>query len=56
MVEVGRLVSRNVVLDADPAAAADRRVVEVRIRLDDNAVAAHLVDLQVLAEIDVAAR
>ena len=56
VVEVGRLASRNVVLDADPAAAADRRVVEARIRLDDNAVAAHLVDLQVLAEIDVAAR
>ena len=56
VVEVGRLVSRNVVLDADPAAAADRRVVEVKIRLDDNAVASHLVDLQVNVEIAVAAR
>jgi HlyD family secretion protein len=56
VVEVGRLVSRNVVLDVDPAAAADRRVVEVKIRLDDSAVASQLVDLQVLAEIDVAAR
>jgi HlyD family secretion protein len=56
VVEVGRLVSRNVVLDVDPAAAADRRVVEVRIRLDDSAVASHLVDLQVLVEIAVAPR
>jgi HlyD family secretion protein len=56
VVEIGRLVSRNVVLDVDPAAAADRRVVEVKIRLDDSAVASHLVDLQVLVEIAVAPR
>ena len=56
VVEVGSLVSRNVVLDVNPAAAADRRVVEVKIRLDDSAVASNLVDLQVHVEITVAPR
>jgi HlyD family secretion protein len=46
---VGTLVSRNDVLDLDPTADADARVIEVRIRLDDSELAAgyshHQVDV-----------
>ncbi len=40
-------------LDLDPAAETDARVVEVRIRLDDSAAAARYVHLQVDVEIAV---
>jgi HlyD family secretion protein len=50
---VGRIVAKNAVVDIDPAAAADRRVIEVRILLDDGQPAARLVSLQVEVRIDV---
>jgi HlyD family secretion protein len=50
---VGRIVAKNAVVDVDPAAAADRRVVEVKILLDDSRSAAQLVSLQVGVRIDV---
>lgn len=51
---VGRAISKNLILDVDPAAATDRRVAEVWIRLDPNQVAATLVNLQVTVDIDAA--
>ena len=45
--EVGRMVAKNSVFDVDPAADADRRVVEVKVALDDSGPAAALVNLQV---------
>jgi len=50
--EVGLIVDRNSVLDIDPAAPIDSRVVEVRIRLDDSDVAARFVNLQVTVRIE----
>jgi HlyD family secretion protein len=44
---VGTTVSRNTITSLDPAALADRRVVEVVVRLADPALAARLVNLQV---------
>jgi HlyD family secretion protein len=49
---VGTSVLRNTIASLDPAALADRRVVEVRIRLAEPALAARLVNMQV----DVAIR
>ena len=43
----------NALLDVDPAAAVDRRVVEVKIRLEPSDLAAQLVNLQVDVAIDV---
>ncbi len=50
---VGTMIGRNSVNDLDPAAAADRRVAEVRIALEpqDSARAAQLIHLQVRVEI-----
>jgi HlyD family secretion protein len=50
---LGSIVTRNRVFDIDPGADVDRRVLEVRIRLDDRATAARLVNLQVAVEIEV---
>ena len=50
---VGTIVAKNAIVDVDPAAAADRRVVEVRIVLDESRPAARLVSLQVEVSIDV---
>jgi HlyD family secretion protein len=50
---LGSIVTRNRVFDIDPGADVDRRVLEVRIRLDDSATAARLVNLQVAVEIEV---
>jgi HlyD family secretion protein len=44
---VGATVSRNTIVSLDPAALADRRVVEVVVRLADAALAARLVNMQV---------
>jgi hypothetical protein len=44
---VGTTVSRNTIASLDPAALADRRVVEVMVRLADPALAARLVNMQV---------
>ncbi|AFY71535.1 ABC exporter membrane fusion protein, DevB family [Thalassoporum mexicanum PCC 7367] len=55
--EVGWVIFKNDVLDDDPAANADARVVEVRIKLDpaDSEVVAALTNLQVDVRIDVEA-
>ena len=47
VVELGRMVFKNDVLNVDPAARADARVVEVRIELDDAEAAAGLTNLTV---------
>jgi len=50
---VGRLIFKNDVLDVDPAADTDARVVEVKIRLKDSASASGLTNLQVDVIIDL---
>jgi HlyD family secretion protein len=54
--EIGWLVSRNNVLDVDPRADIDTRVVEVRVRLEDSAAVANLSNLKVHVKIDLKAR
>lgn len=51
--EVGYLVYKNDVLDVDPRANRDARVVEVRIRLEQGATVAALTNLEVYARIDL---
>jgi HlyD family secretion protein len=51
--EIGWQIFKNNVLDDDPAANADARVVEVRVLLDDSQAVAALTNLQVDVEIDV---
>ena len=48
---VGLIVSKNDVLDTDPAAPVDARVIEVRVRLDESATAARFSNLQVRVRI-----
>lgn len=48
---VGLQIRKNDVLNTDPAADTDARVVEVKIRLDDSEAAAGLTNLQVKVEI-----
>ncbi|MFZ0426675.1 MAG: efflux RND transporter periplasmic adaptor subunit [Acidobacteriota bacterium] len=48
---VGHLIARNRLRDLDPAARIDRRVVEVRIRLEDPKAARRLLNLEVDVEI-----
>ncbi|MBD2463108.1 HlyD family efflux transporter periplasmic adaptor subunit [Oscillatoria sp. FACHB-1407] len=50
---IGRQVLRNQALDSDPTANVDRRIIEVRIRLDQSNAVAALTNLQVDAEIQV---
>ncbi|NJN86311.1 MAG: HlyD family efflux transporter periplasmic adaptor subunit [Leptolyngbyaceae cyanobacterium SL_7_1] len=50
---IGSQIFKNDVLDDDPAANADARVVEVRIRLANSAAVAQLTNLQVDVQIDV---
>ncbi|NJL40611.1 MAG: HlyD family efflux transporter periplasmic adaptor subunit [Leptolyngbyaceae cyanobacterium SM1_4_3] len=50
---IGTQIFKNDVLDDDPAANADARVVEVRIRLDQSEPVARLTNLQVDVRIDV---
>src|SRR6516225_11228327 len=52
VVMIGIMVGRNKVYDVDPRAEVDRRTVEVRIRVDDSAAAAKLINHQVNVEID----
>jgi HlyD family secretion protein len=47
VVEIGRMIFKNDVLNVDPAARADARVVEVRIELDDMERTADLTNLTV---------
>lgn len=51
--EVGWQVFKNDVLDDDPAANADARIVEVKIRLDDSKAVEALTNLQVDVKISV---
>ena len=51
--EIALLIDKNDVLDIDPAAPIDARVVEVRIRLDESEQAARFVKLQVTVKIDL---
>lgn len=51
--EVGWQVFKNNVLDDDPAANADARVVEVKVRLDNSKAVEALTNLQVDVKIDV---
>jgi HlyD family secretion protein len=53
VVDVGRLIDRNYIFDLDPRADADRRVVTVKIRLDNSEPAAHFVNLQVTVSVQV---
>lgn len=50
---VGRLISRQSVIDVDPTAATDARVAEVLVRLDRAEPAARMINLQVTVRIDV---
>jgi HlyD family secretion protein len=50
---IGWQIFKNNVLDDDPAANADARVVEVRIQLDDSKAVEALTNLQVDVKIDV---
>ena len=50
---VGRLISRQSVVDVDPTAATDARVAEVLVRLDRAEPAARMINLQVTVRIDV---
>jgi len=47
VVEIGHMIFKNDVLNVDPAAKSDSRVVEVRIELDDGAPVAGLTNLTV---------
>jgi HlyD family secretion protein len=51
--EMGLRIAKNDVLDDDPAANADARVVEVRVRIDQGEVVAALTNLQVDVVIDI---
>jgi HlyD family secretion protein len=48
---IGRTIHRTTVLDVDPAADTDSRVVEVRIKLDESEPLASLTNLQVRIDI-----
>ena len=41
------MIAKNDILNVDPTANTDARVVEVKIRLDSSALAARLINLQV---------
>jgi HlyD family secretion protein len=48
---IGRTIHRTTVLDVDPAADADSRIVEVRIKLNESEAVASLTNLQVRIDI-----
>lgn len=51
--QVGLQIFKNDILDDDPAANADARVVEVRVKVDQSEVVAGLTNLQVDVAIDI---
>ncbi len=51
--EIGLQIAKNDVLDDDPAANADARVVEVRVQVDQSEALAALTNLQVDVAIDI---
>lgn len=52
VVKIGTMIFKNDVLDVDPAAKVDARVVEVRVRLNESDVAKNLTNLSVDVVID----
>lgn len=50
--QIGMLIRKNDVLNTDPAADTDVRVVEVKIRLDDSRLVSGLTNLQVKVKIE----
>jgi HlyD family secretion protein len=52
--QIGQQIFKNEVIDDDPAAKTDARVVEVRIQLDESEAVAALTNLQVDVQIQVA--
>ncbi len=48
---IGRVLAKNQIFDLNPMADADRRVVEVKIRLDTNVSAADYIHMQVTVKI-----
>lgn len=54
--EVGLQIAKNNILDDDPAANADARVVEVRLKLNQSSVVRGLTNLQVDVAIDITAK
>jgi len=53
--EVGALIFKNDVLDLDPRATKDTRIIEVRIKLDKSEAVSRLTYLEVSTRIDVSA-
>ena len=51
--EIGSLIYKNDVLDLDPRAPRDTRIVEVRIKLDKSEAVSRLTHLEVLTRIDL---
>lgn len=51
--DVGLKIFKNDIVDDDPAAPTDARVVEVRVRLDESAAAAAYTNMQVQVLIDI---
>jgi HlyD family secretion protein len=51
VVEIGGLIAKNNTLDLNPTADADRRIVEVKIRLDQGDSAADYINMQVTVTI-----
>jgi HlyD family secretion protein len=54
--EIGGLIYKNDVLDVDPRADKDKRVVEVRIKVDNSEPIAHFTHLEVSTRIDLQPR
>jgi HlyD family secretion protein len=50
---IGRTIHRTTVLDVDPAADTDSRIVEVRVKLDQSEAVASLTNLQVRIDIQI---
>lgn len=51
VIQIGLLVSKNDILDVDPLADVDTRVVEVLVRLDENEISSRLTNLEVDVDI-----
>jgi HlyD family secretion protein len=55
VVEIGQMIFKNDILNVDPAARADARVVEVRVELEPDKLVEQLTNLSVDVKIDLAA-
>jgi len=54
--EIGELIYKNDVLNLDPRADKDTRIVEVRVKLDNSEAVSHLIQLEVSVRIDLDSR